>query len=160
MQIFLAIFIIVPLIEMLILIEVGGIIGALPTVGLVVLTATVGIWLLRLEGMATLAKVQEKMNRGELPGTELLEGVMLLVGGALLLTPGFVTDSFGFVCLIPMFRHPLASWLIAKGILRHTQGDGIIEGEFEDQSSSNFHETKDYINIESANDDSADNQKL
>ncbi|MBL4679251.1 MAG: FxsA family protein [Pseudomonadales bacterium] len=144
MRLVLAFFILVPLIEMAILIEVGSVIGALPTVALVVLTATIGIWLLRLEGTATLAKVQDKMNRGQLPGTELLEGVMLLVGGALLLTPGFVTDTIGFVCLIPLFRHPIANWLISRGIMSFAPQSGsfssstIIEGEFEEQKQSSI----------------------
>ncbi|MFT7688689.1 MAG: UPF0716 protein FxsA [Candidatus Azotimanducaceae bacterium] len=137
MRFMFAVFILVPLLEMAILIEIGGIIGALPTVGLVVLTATIGIWLLRLEGVATLAKLQARMNRGEIPGTELLEGAMLLVGGALLLTPGFVTDTIGFICLIPIFRHPIAKWLISRGLLAQTpfssQNETIIEGEFEEQ---------------------------
>ncbi len=85
-------FFIIPLVEMIILIEVGGMIGPLPTVGLVVLTAICGVWLLRLEGMATLTRVQEKLQRGEIPESELLEGIMLIIGGALLLTPGFATD--------------------------------------------------------------------
>ena len=93
---------------MIILIEVGGMIGPLPTVGLVVLTAICGVWLLRLEGMATLTRVQEKLQRGEIPESELLEGIMLIIGGALLLTPGFATDIVGFVCLIPGLRRP---WL-------------------------------------------------
>jgi len=144
MRLVLVFFILVPLLEMAILIEVGGVIGALPTVALVVLTATIGIWLLRLEGIATLAKVQDKMNRGQLPGTELLEGVMLLVGGALLLTPGFVTDTIGFVCLIPLFRHPIANWLISRGIMSFAPQGGsfsnstIIEGEFEEQKQSSI----------------------
>ncbi len=87
-------------------------IGPLPTVGLVVLTAICGVWLLRLEGMATLTRVQEKLQRGEIPESELLEGVMLIVGGALLLTPGFATDIIGFVCLIPGLRRPLAARII------------------------------------------------
>lgn len=97
---------------MVILIEVGGIIGPLATVGLVVLTAVCGVWLLRLEGTATLYRVQEKLNRGEIPETELLEGIMLLIGGALLLTPGFATDLLGFVCLVPGLRRPLARHII------------------------------------------------
>jgi len=146
MRFMLAVFILVPLVEMAILIEIGGLIGALPTVGLVVLTATIGIWLLRLEGMATLAKLQTRMNQGEIPGTELLEGVMLLVGGALLLTPGFVTDTIGFTCLIPIFRHPIAKWLIAKGLLAQTpfssSDSTIIEGEFEEQIKSQIDDHK------------------
>lgn len=117
MRIALIAFITVPLVEMIILIQVGGIIGAIPTVGLVVLTATLGIWLLKLEGLATLARVQEKLGLGQIPETELLEGVMLLIGGALLLTPGFVTDAMGFVCLLPGLRRPLARWIIHRGVL-------------------------------------------
>ncbi|MDA0788747.1 MAG: FxsA family protein [Proteobacteria bacterium] len=145
MRIALAIFIIVPIVEMLILIEVGGMIGALPTVALVVLTATVGIWLLRRQGIATLHRVQQKLHSGQIPETELLEGVMLLVGGALLLTPGFVTDAFGFICLLPGPRRPLARWIIAQtpfGSIRVVRPGGArrndgsehrnptIEGEF------------------------------
>jgi UPF0716 protein FxsA len=139
MRFMLAVFIGVPLLEMAILIEIGGVIGALPTIALVVLTATIGIWLLRIEGIATLSKLQDRMNRGEVPGTELLEGVMLLIGGALLLTPGFVTDTIGFACLIPTFRRPIAKWLIAKGLLSQTPfstDSTIIEGEFEAQARS------------------------
>lgn len=141
------IFLSVPLIEMIILIEVGSIIGAVPTVGLVVLTAVCGIWLLRLEGMATLARVQQKLAAGELPGEELLEGVMLLIGGALLLTPGFATDLFGFICLIPIFRRPLAVRIIESSVFRavnvntgrtffYQQGKNrghTIDGEFDVQ---------------------------
>ena len=117
MRIALIAFIAIPLAEMFILIKVGAIIGALPTVGLVVLTATMGIWLLRLEGIATLGRVQEKLNQGQIPETELLEGIMLLVGGALLLTPGFVTDAIGFTCLIPVLRRPIARWIIQQGVI-------------------------------------------
>ena len=105
-------FFIIPLVEMIILIEVGGMIGPLLTIALVVLTAICGVWLLRLEGMATLTRVQEKLQRGEIPETELLEGIMLIIGGALLLTPGFATDIVGFVCLVPGLRRPLAARII------------------------------------------------
>ncbi len=138
MRIGLILFITIPLMEMLILIEVGGIIGALPTVALVVLTATIGIWLLRLEGMATLARVQAKLDQGQLPETELLEGIMLLVGGALLLTPGFVTDAMGFTCLIPIFRRPIARWIIRQGVLKamNLKGTSFSAGSFSSGSFS------------------------
>ena len=126
---------------MVILIEVGCLIGALPTVGLVVLTAICGVWLLRLEGIATLTRVQQKLNRGEIPETELLEGIMLVFGGALLLTPGFVTDFAGFICLIPALRRPLASKIIRTATFSSFQMRGstsyrsdtgyTIDGEFE-----------------------------
>ena len=138
-------FFLVPLIEMVVLIEVGSQIGALSTVALVVLTAVVGVWLLRLEGISTLMRVQEKMNRGEIPETELLEGIMLIFGGALLLTPGFVTDTAGFVCLIPMLRRPLASRIIKSTGFRSMRmpgrsspGEGnTIDGEFYEDRPSN-----------------------
>ena len=138
---------------MIILIQVGGVIGALPTVGLVVLTAVVGVWLLRLEGFATLTRVQDKLNRGEIPETELLEGIMLIFGGALLLTPGFFTDFIGFVCLLPGLRRPLAARIINSAGFRtfhaggsqfsaryrwdqstNAQGSQTIDGEFEPES--------------------------
>lgn len=137
MRIALILFIIVPLFEMIVLIEVGSIIGAIPTVFLVVLTATLGIWLLKLEGMQTWARVQKKLAQGAIPETELLEGIMLIVGGALLLTPGFVTDSIGFICLLPGLRQPIARWMIRQAVFRSfnntsntTSQTKIIEGEF------------------------------
>lgn len=123
---------------MIILIQVGGIIGALPTVGLVVLTAVAGVWLLRLEGLATLTRVQDKLNRGEIPETELLEGIMLIFGGALLLTPGFFTDFIGFVCLLPGLRRPLAARIINSAGFRafHTGGSQFSAGYRSDQSAN------------------------
>ena len=120
MRFLLLTFIAIPIIEMVVLIKVGGLIGVFPTVALVVLTAMAGVWLLKREGSSTLTRLQEKLAQGELPGKELLEGVMLIIGGALLLTPGFVTDAIGFVCLIPWLRQPLATWL-----LNHTR---VLEG--------------------------------
>ena len=143
-------FITVPLVEMIILIEVGSLIGAIPTVALVVLTATIGLWLLKLEGIATLARVQEKLNQGQIPETELLEGIMLLVGGALLLTPGFITDAMGFTCLLPGLRRPIARWIIRQGVLKAINVSGrsfrtdqpsqtsgtTIDGDFIEEDSS------------------------
>jgi UPF0716 protein FxsA len=103
-------FIAVPLIEMWLLIEVGSVIGGLPTVGLVVLTAFIGINLLRMQGMQTLQRFQSRAQSGQLPGQEIVEGMMLAVAGALLLTPGFVTDTIGFVLLVPGIR----KWLFRR----------------------------------------------
>jgi len=136
----LALFLIVPIIEIYLLIQVGGVIGAIPTVFLVVFTAVLGALLLRQQGFATLGRVQESMARGELPALQLLEGVLLLFGGALLLTPGFFTDAIGFVCLIPPLRQGLIAWVMRRGVLnvsgfggasheRH-HGPRTIEGEF------------------------------
>ncbi len=91
----LLLFMLIPIVEMWILIEVGGWIGALPTIGLVVLTATIGLSLLKQQGLSTLLRARRKMDEGAIPASELVSGVMIAVGGALLLTPGFVTDALG-----------------------------------------------------------------
>lgn len=103
----LLLFLLVPLVEIWILIEVGQEIGALPTIGLCVLTAVVGAALLRLQGLQTLTRAQANLNRGEIPAIEMFEGVALAFGGALLLTPGFATDVLGFLCLIPWSRRAM-----------------------------------------------------
>jgi UPF0716 protein FxsA len=114
----LLLFLLVPLIEIYFLIKVGDVIGAGWTVFLVVFTAVLGAWLLRLQGLSTLNRVQQSLQRGELPAAAMLEGLLLLMAGALLLTPGFVTDSIGFLLLVPPLRHALARWLIARGLLQ------------------------------------------
>jgi UPF0716 protein FxsA len=111
---FFLLFLLVPLAEIWLLIEVGGWIGALPTVALVVLTAVIGATLARIQGLATLQRLQAAMARGEAPAIEMLEGVLLLVGALLLLTPGFITDGFGFACLLPFTRRALARWFLRR----------------------------------------------
>jgi UPF0716 protein FxsA len=138
----LLLFLVVPLAEIYLLIQAGGAIGALNTVALVVLTAVVGAWLLRLQGLATLQRVQQELARGELPETALIEGVLLLLAGALLLTPGFLTDVVGFVLLAPGSRVAMARAALDRGVLRgavHSHehphdpagGGRVIEGEAE-----------------------------
>ena len=90
--------------EIFVLIQVGGAIGALPTIGIVILTAIVGTWMLRAQGLSTVNKARSRLAGGEIPAFQLLEGLALGVGGALLLTPGFITDAFGFACLLPPTR--------------------------------------------------------
>jgi UPF0716 protein FxsA len=107
-------FIGVPLLEIYLLIKVGSLIGGLPTILLVVLTAIVGIAMLRWQGISALARVHHALERGELPALELLESMMLLIGGVLFLTPGFVTDLCGFLCLVPRFRSAVALWVLQR----------------------------------------------
>lgn len=135
----LALFLIVPIIEIYLLIKVGGWIGAIPTVFLVVFTAVLGALLLRQQGFSTLGRVQATMARGEVPALELLEGAMLLFGGALLLTPGFFTDAIGFTCLIPQLRQRIILWALRRGVIMtpgggssrdRQQGPRTIEGEY------------------------------
>lgn len=101
-----------------VLIWIGGYIGILPTLALVVLTAVLGVALLRLQGFFTLRRIQEKLTLGEVPDVELIEGGLLLIGGALLLTPGFVTDAVGFTFLLPTSRRWLARSIIKNSILQ------------------------------------------
>lgn len=97
----------VPLLDIMLLVLVADVIGFVPTVALVVLTALLGMLFVRAEGRHTLRKIQEKTARGELPTDELLDGGLLLIAGALLLTPGLVTDAIGFVLVIPVTRYPI-----------------------------------------------------
>lgn len=129
----LLLFMLIPFFEMWILIEVGGWIGALPTIGLVVLTAMIGLSLLKQQGLSTLLRARRKMDEGAIPASELVSGVMIAVGGALLLTPGFVTDALGFALLIPQTRQ----WLLFKLIDRY-RDKIVIEGEFHRVDDRNF----------------------
>lgn len=114
----LLLFFTIPLIEIYLLIQVGSVIGAGWTVFLVVLTAVLGAALLRQQGLSTLARFQQSVARGELPATTLIEGMVLLVGGAMLLTPGFFTDALGFLCLFPPSRLALAQWLARRVVVQ------------------------------------------
>jgi UPF0716 protein FxsA len=94
----------VPILEIVVFIEAGGYIGLWPTVGAVILTAIIGSALLRHQGLSTRARPQETGAAGRLPMTEVFDGLCILVGGALLLTPGFITDTAGFLLLVPPVR--------------------------------------------------------
>lgn len=111
-----AVFLIVPLVEIYLLIEIGGVIGAGWTIFLVVFTAVLGAQLVRRQGLATLRRVQASLQRDELPALELLEGLCLLVAGALLLTPGFFTDAIGFACLVPSLRTTILRQVLRRAV--------------------------------------------
>ncbi len=136
------IFVLTPILEMWLLIKVGGLIGAVPTIGLVFLTAMIGLALLRQQGFSTLMRARLKMASGELPASEMLEGLFLAVGGALLLTPGFITDAIGFSCLIPGIRqliiHAAAKRFSVFSVQSSTQQQG-----YRAQQSSSSHQTID-----------------
>ncbi|MCW9023543.1 MAG: FxsA family protein [Gammaproteobacteria bacterium] len=121
-------FLTIPLIEIYLLIQVGEVIGALSTVFLVVATAVLGVWLLRWQGLMTMTKVQTTLARGELPALPMIEGVTLLIAGALLLTPGFFTDAIGFTLLVPPLRQKLAQALLRQGMF--SAGAGFSQGGF------------------------------
>jgi UPF0716 protein FxsA len=139
-QILFAFFLIVPFIEITLLMQVGSIIGVFPTIFMVVFTAVLGAWMLRRQGFATWQRFQTNLQQGQIPAYEMIEGPILLVGGALLLTPGFFTDILGFACLIPSLRRKIAQYVIEHHLLaaqsseifkqRSSFSNGAIEGEF------------------------------
>ncbi len=104
-------FILVPIIEIALLIKVGGIIGLWPTLMIVIATAMIGSWLLRSQGWGVLNRAQESLAAGSFPARELFEGLCLVVAGVLLLTPGFATDALGLVLFVPGLRLILAQAL-------------------------------------------------
>ncbi len=146
----LAAFIGVPLVEIAVFIQVGGWIGLGWTLVLVVLTAVLGTWQLRAQGLATLLRARDQIDRGALPARELFDGACLLVAGALLLTPGFVTDATGFLLFLPPVRKLLREFLgryVRTSLKTRSFVDGaevgpggapggpqgpIIDGEFRD----------------------------
>lgn len=136
-QIIFLLVLVIPFVEIYLLLTVGGLIGALPTIFLVVSTAVAGAWLLRQQGFATFQKLQANLRQGVIPAYEMIEGPIILVGGALLLTPGFITDILGFACLIPPLRRKIAQYVIENhfvqgGIFQpgKTTESNVLEGEF------------------------------
>lgn len=97
-------FAVIPVIEIYLLIKVGSLIGPLPTVALLLAISLAGAWLVRHQGFELLRRIQSELALGRLPAAELLDGAMVLVGGVLLLTPGFFTDLLGLLFLIPFSR--------------------------------------------------------
>ena len=108
---FFALFLIVPVIELALLLSVGSRIGVGATLAIIIGTAIVGASLTRREGLKTWWRFQDKLTTGAFPNEELLDGLMILVAGALLLTPGFLTDAVGFTLLIPGSRRVIKGWL-------------------------------------------------
>ncbi len=148
--IMLIIFVLIPVVELSVLIRVGEVLGSWNTVALVILTAVVGVSLVRSQGLSTLMSVQKKLAAGEAPGQEIVEGMMLAMAGILLLIPGFVTDLIGLILLTPITRAPLARYFYQRMQLKvvagaqfraganpfeppHQRGQGgdVFEGEFE-----------------------------
>ena len=103
-------FTIIPALELAVLIKVGTYIGVGNTLFLIVLTGVVGATLARLQGFVTWQNIQISLNEGRMPTEEMLDGLMILLGGIVLLTPGFITDIFGFFLLIPWTRYLVKIW--------------------------------------------------
>jgi len=152
-QILLIAFLAVPILEIYLLFQVGGVIGAGWTILVVIATAILGASLLRQQGLSTWTRLNQKIAEGQLPPTVLVEGIFLLLAGAFLLTPGFFTDAIGFLFLVPPIRQMLAAALLRRGMFMassmhstsYTQTSAgedksrpsqphVIEGEYEDRT--------------------------
>ena len=117
----LILFILIPIIEIGLFIQVGGVIGLWPTLAIVILTAIIGTTMLRNQGISTMARLQSSLQTGESPVDPIVHGALILVSGVLLLTPGFFTDGIGFLLLFPPIRAALIKWGAAKAF-----GGGFI----------------------------------
>ena len=139
LQFILLILLIIPFIELYLLLEVGSFLGVFPTIIVIISTGVLGVWLFRQQGFATLKRFQDSVNRGEVPAYEMIEGPILLIGGALLIAPGFFTDILGIICLIPPLRKKIAQYVIEHYLVvpqagspfsQNTQERVTLEGEF------------------------------
>ena len=113
----LLLFVSLPIIEIAVMLKIGDVIGWFPTLAIVIFTAFLGTAMLRQQGLATLNTARQRLDAGEMPAQQMLEGMLLLVGGVLLLTPGFVTDAFGFACLVPATRQWIARSIASRSIV-------------------------------------------
>jgi UPF0716 protein FxsA len=147
-------FIVVPLVEIYVIIQIGQVIGAWWTILLLIADSILGSWLVKREGSRAWRALRSALDQGRMPARELADGMLILVGGTLMLTPGFVTDLFGILCILPVTR-PLGRRVLASLISRHLGGvslrsepgrartqqrpgpvdpdDGVVQGEVVDE---------------------------
>lgn len=129
------------LLEVLVLAKVAGLIGWPITIIATVVTALLGSHLFRRQGLETWVRLNQRMQQGDMPGQEMVEGIMLLLGGALLITPGFITDAVGFALLLPGSRRAMARKVIEKGTLQgftSMQGGGFTYTSYTRQGHNPF----------------------
>ena len=125
LQYLIILFIGLPIIELALLFELHGMVGFIPTVLLVLITGIAGAALVRRQGLSTLLTIQKELNIGNLPAPQMMDGVMILIAGALLVTPGLITDGVGFSLLIPFVRERIRFWLRKK--LEQKMQSGYIQ---------------------------------
>lgn len=107
-------FTLIPVLELYVLIRVGTMLGALNTIAVVIVTAIAGAHLARVQGMQTMMRVRAKLSSGEVPADDLVDALIIFIAGVTLLTPGFITDAFGILLLIPATRSVFKRWLKEK----------------------------------------------
>ncbi len=126
----LLLFVVFPAVELGLLIEVGSRIGTGATVALIVATGIAGASLARRQGLGVLTAIQRETAEGRLPASTLVDGVIILLAGALLITPGILTDAFGFLCLVPAFRRFVKHYFVRR--LKHAAETGRIQVVYPD----------------------------
>lgn len=136
----------IPIAEIAVFIAVGGQIGILWTFALILFTAVLGSILLRVQGFQILSRLREETNAGRIPGKELGHGAMILVAGVLLLTPGFVTDTMGFLLFFPPFRTFI--WSLVASKVRFVGPAGGDFGPFSEQGGRNHHRDDGIVDLE------------
>ena len=117
-------FVIVPLLELALLIQMGQWVGYWPTIGLVVFTGVAGAWLARMQGLRTMWRLRHDLANGRVPGQAIMDGMAVLAGGALLLAPGILTDLIGFGLLFPGTRHAIQRRIMAR-LERHIREGAV-----------------------------------
>ncbi len=125
-----ALFIGLPIIELALLFELHGLVGFFPTVLLVLFTGIAGATLVRRQGLATFLEIQQEMSIGNVPAPQMMDGIMILISGALLVTPGMITDVTGFLLLIPFVREKIRFWLKKK--LEEKVRNGSVQVNYRD----------------------------
>lgn len=139
-------FVVVPLVEIYVIIQIGQVIGAWWTILLLIADSVFGTWLVKREGVRVWRALRVALEQGRMPARELADGMLILVGGTLMLTPGFVSDAFGILCILPMTR-PIGRRVLAGVISRRLVGvgfpsapvnpenpeNGVVQGEVVDQ---------------------------
>ncbi len=127
-----ALFLLVPVVEIAVIVQVGQLIGVWWTVALLVLESLLGAWLVKREGRRAWDSLRDTVAEGRMPDVQLLDGALVVVGGTLLLTPGFVTDIFGFACVLPLTR-PAVRRLTAWLLLRRTERVRLVQNRRVDE---------------------------
>lgn len=133
MNIFRSLFILIILIsflELYVLLAVGSILGSMLTILLIIASAALGSFLLKQQGFATYQRFQASLQKNEVPAVELMEGFVILLGGALLLTPGFITDIVGLCCLLPALRQHIIGFILERFAVPNPDDNNILEGQF------------------------------
>ena len=122
--------ILVSFLELYVLLAVGSVLGSIPTILLIIASAVAGSFLLKQQGFATYQRFQAALQKNELPAVELMEGFVILLGGVLLLTPGFITDFVGLCCLLPALRGHIIGFILERFAIPNPENNQVLEGEF------------------------------